>query len=369
MSDVRNPKAGESVLWSDGVQTAQITSTTGRRFTGGDRIPAFAGLARWNGGLYAENLEGMSIDRALEAAGLNFTVGFGTTTGTIDLGDNPIITPDGVIKIVQVEDTVRKSCIAIWPDGRGSVFGQIKSRYQPVQPREIGELGEGVVGLGHKLVAAGAYGAPLGSKMYLAFDVGSITIGGVDKHDMTLALLNSFDGHGGLHAMFAPLRLACTNQTEMTFGRLAQRHTIRHSGNVADKLKDLEQVIRASFTWTTRFQETAEKMLKVPMAGTELRQFAEVVLATPDRVKTEPGEKLWQARRDLFVEVAEHAEHNEFGRGTRFGVYNALASYLDHEQWADGVIRRQTARWERMLDGGVESTVKMHGAQLLMAGL
>lgn len=366
----RSPQ-GEETLYADGVVVSQVSKS---RHDHIGRVPPFVGLARRNGGVYAENMQGMDLDRALQAAGLDFRVVVGTTYGKASLPE-PMLTTEGVLSELVLEDKRHKSTIGIWPDGRGVVFGQPRKRYQIVQPGECAELGQAVLGMGHQLVAAGSYGVPLGSSMYLAFHVGTVTVGGVDKHDMYAHLINSFDGHGGLKLAFAPIRFACTNQTTMTFGRHSQVRVIRHMGDMASKMEGLRESLRQTFTWTERFQTAADKLLTAPMGGRELVEFADTVLATPPRVTSAKGDQVWGARRAQFLEVALYAEHNDFGRHTRYGAYNALTSVLDHDMWDapvhhSGGPRRATARWERMLDGvGDETRLKERAARLLLAGL
>lgn len=370
----RNPQGPETIA-DNGITTSEIISTKGRHFIG--RVPAFAGLARWNGGCYAENLtDGMTIENAMKSAKLDFTVAQGTTMGSVML-DAPVMTADGpsMGPFVATDDNHR-SIMGIWPDGNVKIFGQGRARYQIIQPEVCALLGNAVLGLGHRLVAAGSYGTPVGSKMYLAFDAGTVTIGGHDKHDMFFHLLNSFDAHSGLRGTFAPIRFDCTNQTNITFGKLAQTATIRHSGNIDAKVDDLRQALRAMFSWTERFKDASELLLATPMVGNDLTAFAEKLFPTPTRIKSENGAKAWETRRAQFISLATDPvhEHNAFGRGTRYGAYNALTFLTDHYQWENpahhnGALRRPTAMWERQLDGGQETRLKERGGQMLLAGL
>ena len=370
---VHQSPQGEETLYADGMTVSEVAKTRGH-FLG--RVPAFVGLAKANGGgVYAENLEeGMSVERALAAAGLDYKVVIGTTTGTAQLSE-PLITPDGVTTSLTLEDTLHQSVIGIWPKtGIGKIFGQTSKRYQVVQPIECAELGETVLGLGHKLVAVGSYGVPLGSSMYLAFRIGDMTIGGEDRYDMYAHLLNSFHGHAGLHLAFAPIRFACTNETAMNFGKTSQRLTIKHMGDMPSKIEALKVSLNKTHTWADRFKVAAEKMLATPMSEREMHQFADKIMATPKDVTSKAGQEIWDARRFQLIQVALEAQHNEFGRNTRYGAYNALTSVLDHDMWLNPVhtsngSRRPTARWERALDGGQETRLKVQAAKLLLSGV
>lgn len=367
----RRPAETDETLYADGVVTSEIAKSRSHHV---GRVPAFVGLAKANGGWYAENLDtGMTIERALQAAKLDYRVVVGQTIGRATF-DEPMLTTEGVLSKIELTSKVHQSTIGIWPDGTGQIFGQTTKRYHVVQPAECGELGEEMLGYGHKLVAAGSYGVPLGSSMYLAFHIGDMTIGGEDRYDMYAHLLNSFNGHAGLHLAFAPIRFACTNQTAMNLGRHSQRMTIRHTGDIVDKVKSLKESLAETHQWAEKFEVAAEKLLATPMNTAEFVAFAEKLMQTPKTVKTEDGDARWQARRNQLIKVGLEAEHNRMGRGTRYGAYNAVTSVLDHDMWLNpthdhGGARRATARWERALDGGDETRLKIEAGRLLLSGL
>lgn len=370
---MKNPPVG--TLHGDGTEITNVTAT--RRSMA--RVPAFVGLARHHGGVYAENLDdGLSIERALEAARLDYTVvhADGTASHT---APEPVITATGVFPagtVFTARDTVRRPLMGIWPDGGTAVFGHVANRYRIVQPVEAADLGHAIVGMNpqHKLVAAGTYGEPLGTRMYFAFRVGTVTVGGQDRHDMYFHLLNSFDGHSGLTVMFAPIRLECTNQTSMHFGRLSQRQIIQHSGDVSGKIEALRAALNKTFTWTERFKQTSEFLLNMRMGERELREFADALYLTPANVKTPAGEQAWATRRDNFVAAALGSEANTFGRGTRYAAYQAVTFMADHGKWENPAnpwagLRRPTALWSRLMDGGKEETLKIRAGKLLLSGL
>lgn len=368
-----NPPLDET-LYGDGTAVTHVAPTRAHL----SRVPAFVGLARHFGGVYAENMQGLDIDRAFEAARLDYSVVSGETTGRYELPE-AMITPSGVIPagtVITAPDSVRRSLMGIWPDGSAATFGHAAKRYRIVQPIEAFELGHALLGLdpAHKLVAAGTYGNPVGTRMYLAFHVGQVTVGGQDRHDMYFHFINSFDAHSGLTALFAPIRLACTNQTAMRFGRLSGRVSIQHTGDVKAKIAAVRAALQENFRWTERFAQVSEFMLNTRMGEQELREFAEVLYATPANITGTAGQQAWAQRRSGFVAQALHGETNEFGRGTRYGAYQAVTFMTDHGKWENPATpwagqRNPTALWTRLMDGGKEETFKARAAQMLMSGL
>jgi phage/plasmid-like protein (TIGR03299 family) len=367
MSYTRKNPLSEGTLFADGTTTHDVRAIGARNYATGDRMPAFVGLAKHGGGFYAENTEGMTIERAMEAAHIDFNVVFGTSQTVVELA--PVITADGVTpaRTLTLDDAGWRSTVGVWPDGTARTLGKVRGKYQVCQQGEAAQFGQALIDKsGANIVAAGGYGNPIGQRTYMALRLPEeIQIGGQDPHDVYLTILNSFDGSNGLTAVIAPIRLACTNQTTMTFGRLAQRFQVRHTGTMADKLIAAREALDITFKWVDAWQEAMDKLLAAPMSDKEMAAFADKLLPTPNTIKTERGENLWADRRTQIVVNAREDDTNEFGRGTRYAAYQAVTYFVDHLGTG-----RPDARWSSLMDGHKHvEDVKERAASLLLAGL
>jgi phage/plasmid-like protein (TIGR03299 family) len=389
---VRHNPLVEQGTDAEGTRTAAVTAIGRRQFMDNeDRMPAFVGLAKYTGGYYAENPEGISLEKVMQAARMDFTVKFqqDTRSGARPEGETHPDTDgaddDGgdsmpVITVTTVEDdgivTVQypfRGTYAAWPDGERVGFGMVRSRYQIVQPWAAGELGQALIDEGGaNCVAGGIYGNPTGARSYLAFKLPEgLTIGGEssgkDHHDLYLTILNSYDGQTGLTGLFAPIRLACTNMTTVTFGReAANRFSFRHSGNIEDKIKEARKALGIAATWTELWQQTAETLLAQPLAGTDLDEYLLNVMPTPNTVTTASGESGWARKRIALKDIITTSDTCEFGRGTAYAALQGV------QEWADwlsdtkkdgdpGIIQRFT----RTLNGTDMEKVKLRAAALL----
>lgn len=322
------------------------------------RLPAALALAKWTGGLYAENLDGMSIERALAAAGLDFTV----------IKAGPLSAPVGGVPVTGLDKM--RATVATWPDGDGRhprLLGVVGKSYPVAQPAQAGEFGQILLDeSGATVVAVCAYGDPRGSRMLLALKLPQgLMIGGVDPYDVYLYVGNSFNRETSLWGCVAPIRLDCTNQAAATFGRLANRFTIPHRGDIDSKVSDARETLKITGTFAEEFTRMAESMLTAPMDGGEVDAFLKELFPTPTTVKTARGEDSWAIRRNTVSEIIRKGEHNTVGRGTRYAAYQGVVEYVDHGMKASS----PASRAARLVDGGAPERLKVRAADLLLAGL
>ena len=349
-------------LFPDGVTTHEVAALGPRTYhmaPAGRRIPAFVGLAGVTGGYYAENPDGMSVDRALSAAR------FPTQVQTSDV-NSQLIDERGV---TQVDYPTLHGTIGIFPDGSKVGLGTVGDRYKILQPGEQAELGQAIIDQsGANIVAAGCYGNPLGSRTYIALKLpAGLSIAGQDPHDLYFTLINSYNGQTSLTVMFAPIRLACTNQTEMTFGRVANRFQIRHSGNIVEKANTARTALQMTADWAASWRTESDRLLRTAMSKTAMESFLEKAMPTPPNVKTANGARRWDTRRTDILDLARYSPTNEFGRGTAYAALNALIEYLDYREVQGTPTPREVVarRGERLLDGRHAST-KVKAADLLL---
>jgi len=346
-----------------GTTTSEIRKIGGRNYINSDdRLPAFAGLAKSTGGFYAENDGGMTLDDAMGAARMNFEVKFQKDVTVTTLSE------DGATTVSYPQ----RGTYGEWPGGTVKGFGFVGDRYEIVQPAQAGELGQAIMAEGGaNVIAAGIYGNPQGCRSYLAFKLPEgLTIGGQDRHDLYLTILNSYDGSSGLTGLFAPIRFACTNMTTATFGRkVANRFSFRHSGNTTKKVEDAREALGVATEWAEHYKLAAEKLLATPMSTSEVEAFVDKLLQTPATIKSKSGEKGWADKRLALKQVITQADTNLFGRGTAYAVFNGATEFADwfNPTKSDGE-KGELTRYRRILEGGSTEKFKLQVAQLLGVG-
>lgn len=357
----RHNPTNELGVDADGTRTAEIARIGDLDFYDAkNRMPAFVGLAKATGGFYAENEKGMTLDKAMTAARMNFTVRFqdGLEFTTVD--------DDGTTTV----SYPHRGTYARWPDGSTAGLGMVGSRYQLVQPAEAGAVGQHVMDESDaSIVAAGIYGEPHGSKTYMAFKLPEgFLIGREDRYDLYMTILNSFDGSTKITGLVAPIRFACTNMTTVTFGKTSNRFEFTHTGNIEDKLKDARAALGLARTWTKKWQTSAERLLAVDMRGRAIDRYLERVLPTPESVTTERAQQGWASKRFEIKTIITKSDTCEFGRNTAYAALQGVHEWAD---WQRPTKRAGDAgavtRFTRILDGGETEVIKRRAATLLLA--
>lgn len=326
-----------------------------------DRIPAFLALAKLTGGVLATNDEGMTVERALERAGLDFLVELHPFASNLPIEGEP-----AAFDVVPGVEKMR-SVIARHRGGRLQSLGVAGRRYKPVQPIQAGTFGQAVMEEGGaNIVAAGAYGDPIGSRMYLAFKMpNALMIGGQDAHDLYLTVGNSWNRETGLWGCVAPIRIRCTNQAAGIFGRRSNRFILRHTGEMDVKVSEVQQALEITGTFSQEYAAAAERLLGADMLAGELDAFLEELLPTPPTVKTERGADGWENKRRQVRTIITNGERNDFGRGTRYAALQGAYEWADWFSKANSDLNRFT----RMVDGGEIEEIKIRASRLLMANL
>jgi hypothetical protein len=339
--------------------TTEPDGTAVQEFTGhlidvAGRLPSPLALARATGGIYAENLAGMSIDRALEAAGLDFTA----------VKAGPLTVP---YRGDQVGGLDRMTgIVASWPEDSPKppvLLGAVGTRYPIVQPAAAGEFGQALLDeAGATVVAVCAYGAPRGSRMVLALKLpNGLLVGNVDPYDLYLFVGNSFNSDSSLWGCVAPIRLHCVNQAAATFGRLANRFRLRHTGDIASKVEDARNTLRITGTFAQLYRQAAEEMLSTPMSPVEVKAFVDTLFPTPPGVKSARGSDRWDMRRVAVAQLINHGEHNTVGRGTRYAACQGVFECLD---WR-AASKTPAGRYERLVTGGSVERLKVRAVRML----
>lgn len=371
MSSYRNSDLPTDAPAAGTVET--ITQWSGH--TMGGRVPAFMGLAQRTGGVYLENPP--SVQDALKATGLDFEVRLETVEAVVT-ESAPGMSETGELVEVQVEKRLAipryRATVAHFHDGRDpvAITPWVSPRYTPVQNTDALQWGQNIVdGGAGSLVALGAYGDPVGSKTYAAFDLGDFTVGGKrggDAHKLYLTVTNAHDGSGGLTARVAPIRLACTNETPIYFGKGTRnpRFTMKHTAGVGGRVAEARQALEMAREYTDTLVDAMGSLLDVQMTENEFIAYTRQVFG----VKGQPSD--WskraatvnQAREDVLTGILA-SPTCDYGRGTAYGAFQAVAEYADHFSGVRGSDDEKVARRQERLMEGSQDVMRQRAWDLL----
>lgn len=310
------------------------------------RRPIYAGkVAPW-GGVGTKIEANESIESAMARSNINFTA---ERTKEKWLHNGKIVTGDEFI--LKRSDT-------------GAKLGNITSRYKPVQPIEVVDAWQSIVGVENwSLDVIG--GIDGGKKIWALaktdqeFQVASVG----DIVQTYLLLTTGFDGGTSTSAKFINLRLVCLNG--MTMSQVDSVVKIGHS-----KEFDVEEVKRqldVAANATKRAKEEAETMADHTLTVDEATRFITYVLAGKEKADKKEISTKQQNIIDNVVTLYKGAGYGsqlESARGTVWGALNAITQHIDHN-----VGRNPNNRFrEAMLGAGDRLKSKAYGLAMELCG-
>lgn len=355
MSYRNSTDAGLAPTATGAVET--ITGWDGHTM-GGGRVPAFVGLAERTGGVYLEEGSApLDVVDAMRQVGLDFEVRLQRLATHVE---DIVLDDDGSLRKIEREiDMPRyRASTGHFADGRIVPFGPVSSRYQPIQPVEIADLGNAVVSeAGGRLQALGLFGDPLGSKLYMAFHLGEFQVGGKDRHDLSLTVVADQSGRGGVVAQLAPIRLQCTNQTSGIFGRRhASRYVLRHTQGAKGRVDEVRSTLGLTRLYVEHYQAEAEQLLAQPMSTDDFLAWERELFGAPAAESGATKNRVtMSANRDEALVSIFRGDTNAGVERTRYAAAQSVIEYLDFGGIVRGGGDPDAKRWERLMAGQTEN--------------
>jgi hypothetical protein len=350
--------------------TETITRWSGEQM--GGRVPAFVGLAQRTGGLYLEAQEDKPLlaTEALRSTDLDFEVRLERTYAHVNQeGVNEGGEPVTITTPIEVPDY--RTTVMHYNDGRQPVpiTPWVSPNYQTVQNGEALAVGDAMTKMGGGYLAAlGAWGRPLGAKVYAAYALTGINVGGGDPYGLFLTITTAHDGMGGLSFRLAPVRFECTNESPLYFGRGAAKvgpvFTRRHTKNV---LREAELYATQALGLAERYREIfaaeAERALKVKVTENQAITYWRQVFGVKDGETPKPAQ---QDREDTLTAIL-NGPTCQFGRGTAYAAFQAVTEYMDWMSPVRGGDDAATATRQRRIVEGMTDEPKQRAWTMALA--
>ena len=143
---------------------------------------------------------------------------------------------------------VLRDNVAIIREDTRAVLGLTSPKYQIVQNANAFSFFDTVVGDGQAIYhSAGALGN--GERIWILAKLpNDIIINANDKVEKYLCLTNSHDGKSSLKMYFTPIRVVCQNTLNMSMSDSKNGISIRHSGNIQNKVEKAREILRISIS-------------------------------------------------------------------------------------------------------------------------
>lgn len=230
----------------------------------------------------------------------------------------------------------------------GKVLGIVTDRYKVVQNEEAFSFTDNLLGEGVTYETAGSLSN--GKRVWLLARMEGRKICG-DETIPYLVFTNSHDGSGAVKVAMTPIRVICQNTLTMALNKADRVWSVRHSGNIADKLLEAKQTLFNATTYMDELEKKSEEATEIVVARPEFLAYLNAMF---------PDKKDNSERQKANIERAKQALANiYYGKddikkfnGTAYGVIQAVADFMPHYIPARVTKTYQENNFMNIADGG-----------------
>ena len=283
----------------------------------------FMNQTPWHG-LGTRVIEIPTIDEAIAASGLNWTVGM-----------KPLFTEQG--EKVKHQATFRES--------DGKILGVVGPGYKPLQNMEAFKFFQPFLDQGAAtLETAGSLRG--GQRVWVMAKIKSdplvIVPQSNDIVQSYILLSNSHDGTLAVRVGFTPVRVVCANTMAMAHSSDASKLIrIRHSGNVEEALAAVRDVMNVA---KSEFEATAEQfrlLASKQVSRKDLERYVKMVFNVKKDLTVDELDDKSSRVLAKILPLFEKGRGNDLPgvKGTYWAAYNAVNEYLQYERGSEAANR------------------------------
>lgn len=156
-----------------------------------------------------------------------------------------------------------------------------------------------------------------------------IMVGGVDRLNLFLAVLNAHDGTRAFTSLLTPVRVVCANTEGAALRNCPQSWTRRHSSKIGSAVAEAAQALGMAERYTALFTEESERMIQTALTEAKFQEIVAGLFPAPDPdagVRTHNN----YAKKIETITGLWHADTQKEIAFTRWAGYNALTEFSDH---------------------------------------
>lgn len=220
------------------------------------------------------------------------------------------------------------------------IFGIVSDRYQLCQNRDALDFVEYLDGV--TLTRAGG----IGGTIWMIGTLPEVTVLG-DTITPHLIFQNSHDGSCSIKTTICMLRMVCQNQFVASFKESPATISIRHQGDLEEKLLVARQTMQGVYDYVKNYDEVANFLVTKKVTPKKFNSIVEEFFAIPEDASDRTRNFILE-RRERFQE-AYNADDNQNFKGTKWGLVNAYSDLITHEEYARKVVNWESNRFMNSL--------------------
>lgn len=232
------------------------------------------------------------------------------------------------------------------------VLGVVGDRYKIIQNEALFDFSDALLDAGAVYETAGSLRN--GKRVFISMEVPEgVSVAGDNGAVKSYVLVTN--GHDGLHPMRAvitPVRVVCQNTLNAALGSVRSSFTLRHTAKMEGRVAQARTALGIAHNFMVEFREGAEQLIEKKISYDVADRLIASIFPAGEEEK-EKGEKFSRRAMDTRA-ILRNAENLDGIRETGWGVYNAIAEYLDHgvKYRGGSAATAQDARAESILFDG-----------------
>lgn len=215
-------------------------------------------------------------------------------------------------------------------DRDNKTLGVVRPSYKVLQNDDMLRFGDILVDSGEaKWDTAGSLRGGQLVFASMALPDGIKVPGDDSAHDLYILLTNGHDGWHPFRAVVTVVRAVCMNTVSAALRGAQHMFTIKHHATLEGRLDEARRALGVTFTYAATFEAVAADLIGRKMTEKQVEDTFRTLFPVPDDIAPAKFEQSTFAR--AFENWKSTETLDEYLRKTGWGVYNAVAEYLDHE--------------------------------------
>lgn len=206
-----------------------------------------------------------------------------------------------------------------------TVLGIVGARYKPVQNEDAFAFTDELIGGDVRYETAGSLSN--GKRVWMLAKMPDTKILD-DVVEPYLCLTNGHDGFSSMKVCMTPVRVVCQNTLNMALNNAKRTWTVRHSGNIQNKIAEAKHTLGLAHDYMKNFAVEAEELYKIKVAPKDFETLAGALFPIEEEMSSRKQESQYL----LQCQLKEAWNMDDLGniRGTGWGFMNAVSDMTTH---------------------------------------
>ena len=154
-----------------------------------------------------------------------------------------------------------------------------------------------------------------------------------DKLEQYILFTTAHDGSRAVRVLPTSVRVVCWNTLSLATSNESKGLSIRHKGNIMEKLDDARKCIMTAQAKFDGFHTTARKLATVKFDVEQLKAMTELLFP---REKGKNDTRRAKARASIMAAFTDDPQNIDGVRGTAWAAFNAITQHVDHSSGYKG---------------------------------